>query len=96
MGNSWRIGINPREKNKLITTGPFARVRHPLYAFQIVMLIGAFLLLPTLISAAIVALHFVCVLIKAGDEEAHLEKLYGAEYRDYKRRSGSLLPILRF
>jgi protein-S-isoprenylcysteine O-methyltransferase Ste14 len=35
-------------------------------------------------------------LIKAGDEEAHLEKLYGAEYRDYKRRSGSLLPILRF
>jgi protein-S-isoprenylcysteine O-methyltransferase Ste14 len=96
MGSAWRIGINPQEKNKLVTTGPFALIRHPLYAFQIVMLIGAFLLIPTPFSIAIVALHFVCVLIKAGDEEKHLENVYGDEYRKYKRESGALFPKVNF
>jgi protein-S-isoprenylcysteine O-methyltransferase Ste14 len=95
MGSAWRIGISRQEKNKLVTTGPFARIRHPIYAFQIVMLMGAFLLLPTLISLAIVILHYVCVLIKSGDEEAHLEKLYDNEYRGYKARSGRLFPKMK-
>ena len=67
-------------------------MRHPIYSFQIVMLFGALLLLPTVLSAAILALHVVCVLAKAADEEAYMLTVHGQEYRDYVSRSGKLLP----
>jgi protein-S-isoprenylcysteine O-methyltransferase Ste14 len=56
------------------------------------MLAGAFLLLPTFLSLLILVIHFVCVLAKAADEESHLEKLFGQEYRDYSARTGRLFP----
>jgi protein-S-isoprenylcysteine O-methyltransferase Ste14 len=60
MGATWRIGINRREKNALVTRGPYSFVRHPIYSFQIVMLSGAMLLQPTVLSAAILGIHVLC------------------------------------
>ena len=95
MGNAWRIGINRREKNALITHGPYRFVRHPIYLFQVVMLAGAMLLLPALLSAAALALHLFCVYAKASDEESYLRTVHGQEYQDYLARSGRLLPKWR-
>jgi protein-S-isoprenylcysteine O-methyltransferase Ste14 len=92
MGSSWRLGVDPHEKNKLVTSGPFSAVRHPIYVFQMIMLIGVFLLLPTALSLAILIIHFVCVMIKTHDEEAYLETIYGNDYRNYKARTGRLFP----
>jgi len=92
MGDAWRIGVNEKEKNALITLGPYRSIRHPIYAFQIMMLIGAFLLLPTILSLAILLFHFVCVLIKAADEEAYLLTVHGDSYKDYLSRTGRLFP----
>jgi protein-S-isoprenylcysteine O-methyltransferase Ste14 len=94
MGDSWRIGVNKSEKNALVTLGPYRSVRHPIYLFQIVMLAGALLLLPTVLSAAILLLHVVCVYIKATDEEAYLLGLHGPNYENYLKRTGRLLPKL--
>lgn len=94
MGSSWRLGVDPNERNKLITTGPFHTIRHPIYVFQILMLAGVFLLLPTLVSLAMLTIHFICVLIKTHDEETYLESIYGEEYRNYKARTGRLFPRL--
>jgi protein-S-isoprenylcysteine O-methyltransferase Ste14 len=92
MGNAWRIGINAKEKTALVRRGPFRHVRHPIYLFQIVMLAGAALLLPNAVSCFILALHCVCVLFKAADEEKYLATVYGAAYRDYTSVTGLLLP----
>jgi protein-S-isoprenylcysteine O-methyltransferase Ste14 len=92
MGNAWRIGINRKEKNELVTAGPYRWIRHPIYAFQTVMLLGAVLLLPTICSVALVVLHLVFVLIKAKDEEAYLLTVHGETYRDFMARTGRLLP----
>jgi protein-S-isoprenylcysteine O-methyltransferase Ste14 len=94
MGNSWRIGINAKEKTALVSGGPYRWVRHPIYLLQIVMLAGAALLLPTPISFATLATHYICVRLKAGDEERFLNKLHGAVYRDYMARTGGLFPKL--
>jgi len=94
MGDSWRIGVNKKEKNALITLGPYRAIRHPIYAFQIVMLAGAFLLLPTALSAGIFVFHLICVLIKAADEEAYLLSIHGEAYRTYLSRTGRLTPRL--
>lgn len=94
MGNAWRIGINPGEKNFLVTGGPYRTVRHPIYLFQIVMLAGVVLLLPTLCSLLILVIHLVCVFIKACDEESYLRGVHGKDYEDYLARTGRLLPKL--
>jgi protein-S-isoprenylcysteine O-methyltransferase Ste14 len=95
LGDSWRIGIDRKEKNVLVTCGPYSRVRHPIYLFQFVMLVGATILLPTLLALAILAIHLPCVLTKAADEEGYLLGLHGEAYRAYLARTGRLLPTLR-
>ena len=63
------MGINRTEKTLLVTCGPFQWVRHPIYLFQVVMLAGTGLLLPTPISLSILVIHMVCLVVKASDEE---------------------------
>lgn len=92
MGNAWRIGINRQEKNQLVTAGPYRWIRHPIYAFQTMMLLGAVLLLPTICSVAIIFLHLSFVLIKAKDEEAYLLTVHGEAYREFMAKTGRLLP----
>ena len=94
MGSAWRIGVNEQEKNALVTTGPFARVRHPIYALQVVMLAGAVLLLPTVCSLVLLAFHLFCVWLKAADEEAYLIAMHGEKYREHIARTGRLFPKL--
>lgn len=92
MGDAWRIGVNRKEKTSLVSLGPYRFVRHPIYFFQIVMLVGALLLLPTALSVFILGLHLVCALIKAADEEAYLIGVHGDGYRRYMERTGGLIP----
>jgi protein-S-isoprenylcysteine O-methyltransferase Ste14 len=95
MGDTWRIGIDTRETTRLVRSGPYRWVRHPIYSFQVVILMGAALLLPTPISLGILALHYICVRIKAADEERYLVGVHNEAYHDYLRRTGRLLPRLR-
>jgi protein-S-isoprenylcysteine O-methyltransferase Ste14 len=67
-------------------------VRHPIYLFQIVMLAGAAVLLPTPISFSVLAIHYVCAQFKAVDEERYLLTVHGDAYRDYQSRTGRLFP----
>jgi protein-S-isoprenylcysteine O-methyltransferase Ste14 len=92
LGDNWRIGINRKEKTALITNGPYKFVRHPIYLFQIIILIGMVFLLPTTFSFIILLIHIACVVMKALDEEAYLKNIHGHEYRTYLSRTGMLLP----
>lgn len=92
MGDLWRIGIDHSKKVALVSSGPYRYIRHPIYSFQMVMLIGAFWLLPAVFSLALVFVHLICVLFKAADEEEYLLKTLGDEYRQYLARTGRLFP----
>jgi protein-S-isoprenylcysteine O-methyltransferase Ste14 len=94
MGDTWRIGVNRDEQNALVTRGPYARVRHPIYLFQIVMLAGVLCLLPTFVSLALLVIHSLCALTKALDEEAHQLRVHGAAYAEYVARTGRFFPKL--
>jgi protein-S-isoprenylcysteine O-methyltransferase Ste14 len=92
MGDLWRIGIDHTKKVALVSSGPYRYIRHPIYSFQMVMLIGAFWLLPAGFSLALVFVHLICVRVKAADEEAYLLTTLGDEYRQYVARTGRLFP----
>jgi protein-S-isoprenylcysteine O-methyltransferase Ste14 len=92
LGDNWRIGINRKETTALITNGPYKFVRHPIYFFQIMILIGIVFLLPTPFSFMILLIHIACVVMKALDEEAYLKNIHGHEYLTYLTQTGMLLP----
>jgi protein-S-isoprenylcysteine O-methyltransferase Ste14 len=94
MGEHWRMGIDRSKRTTLATKGPYRYIRHPIYFFQIVMLLGLVLLLPTLLSLIAIFVHVVCVRIKIADEEAFLLSTLGKEYSGYQARTGKLLPKL--
>ena len=94
MGDTWRMGINQDEKTRLVTVGPYNRIRHPIYIFQTVILLGVAVLLPALLAFLIIPVHLVCVWIKARDEESHLVTVHGQTSLDYCARTGRLLPKL--
>ena len=92
MGETWRMGVDRNERTRLVTRGPYRVVRHPIYALQVLMLIGVALLLPAPLAGLILAVHYLCAELKARDEEAYLLTVHGDEYRGYLARTGRLLP----
>ena len=95
LGDSWRLGVDGKAKTVLVHQGLYSYVRHPIYLFQIIILIGIALLLPTPFSLAILLIHFICISIMTRDEEAYLLKTHGSEYQEYYLKTGRFLPKLR-
>ena len=92
LGTAWRMGVSRREKTDLVKHGPYRYVRHPIYLFQVIMLLGVIFLLPTAFSITLLAVHLMCVILKSLDEEAYLLGVHGSEYRDYLSKTGRFLP----
>jgi protein-S-isoprenylcysteine O-methyltransferase Ste14 len=92
MGNAWRMGINRSEKPNLVESGPYGFVRHPIYTFQAMMVTAIVLLLPSPLALLALVVHWLCVNLKAADEEAFLRNLLGPEYESYCARTGRWFP----
>lgn len=93
MGKSWRIGVDPSERTELVTTGPFALVRNPIFAAMIPTALGLALMVPSVISiAAVVGLLIALELQIRVVEEPYLLEVQGEGYRDYASRTGRFLP----
>ena len=52
MGTSWRIGVDGSEKTELVTTGPFALARNPVFSAMIPGFLGLTLLVPNFAALA--------------------------------------------
>lgn len=95
MGGSWRIGVDPTEKTGLVTTGPFARVRNPIFTAMVLALAGVAVMTPNPASvAALVALVVGVELQVRFVEEPYLIATHGTPFRAYASVTGRFLPDL--
>jgi protein-S-isoprenylcysteine O-methyltransferase Ste14 len=92
MGSDWRMDVGVERKTELITDGLFARVRHPIYAFSILLMLCSVAIVPTEPMALIASVHIVLMNLKARNEERHLSAVHGDAYARYLRRTGRFLP----
>ena len=95
MGRNWRMAVAPGQKTELVTGGPFARVRHPIYALSMLLMLCTLAVVPTLPLLLIAAVHITLMLLKAHNEERFLKGVHGAAYADYCRRTGRFVPRRR-
>jgi protein-S-isoprenylcysteine O-methyltransferase Ste14 len=92
MGTSWRMGIDPNDKTQLVVTGPYARLRHPIYALSSLLMICTMLILPSPAMLAVGAVHLSLLQWEARREERYLITLHGPSYVHYSARTGRFLP----
>jgi protein-S-isoprenylcysteine O-methyltransferase Ste14 len=95
MGRNWRMAVSPGEKTELVTTGPFAHVRHPIYALSIGLMACSVVVVPTAPMLAVAAVHVTLMIVKARNEERFMAGVHGAAYADYCRRTGRFVPRWR-
>jgi protein-S-isoprenylcysteine O-methyltransferase Ste14 len=85
---SWRIGIDEKNKGELVTTGVFAVSRNPVFVFIDLYFLGTFLINGTLEFLVFVALAIVIIHYQIIQEETFLARAYGQAYQDYCARTG--------
>ncbi len=91
-----RAATRAYEAGRLVTTGLYATMRHPLYAAHI---------LGIMLGLAVAAASWLMLLVCLGtyaffrylipQEELYLEETFGDDYRMYKARTHALFPIPR-
>ena len=84
----------PVEGNRLVETGAYRLVRHPLYTAIMLAFAGWAIFTASLLHAALTALAYAFFSHKASKEEAWLTQIH-PEYPDYAARTGRFLPRLR-
>ncbi|MHA2116052.1 MAG: methyltransferase family protein [Candidatus Thorarchaeota archaeon] len=94
LGTHYSPALETKEEQKLITSGPYGRVRHPLYSAHNLFNLGMIFLTANipLIFFAIIGVPIVYVRIR--DEERMMVEKFGREYEEYKMRTGRIFPKL--
>jgi protein-S-isoprenylcysteine O-methyltransferase Ste14 len=85
-GKSFRVGIDTRRPDKLVTNGIFAHSRNPIYVAFALILIGQFLIFSNWILLIYVGAATGLFHRQVLREEGYLQKYYGQEYTDYRNR----------
>lgn len=83
MSNSWRIGIDEKNKTDLVTAGVFALSRNPIFLGMLCTLLGLFLVIPNAITFCVLITGIISVQVQVRLEEEFLTRLHGQDYVDY-------------
>ncbi len=94
LGENYSQDIAIKKNHQLVTAGPFKIVRHPQYLSQFLMdLGGAFATLSFILAPlALILLPF--LFIRASFEDKLLEKHFGEDFRNFKKKTGLFVPFI--
>jgi protein-S-isoprenylcysteine O-methyltransferase Ste14 len=92
LGEFWSGRVTLKEDHQLIRTGPYARLRHPIYSGLDLAVIGGALVIGRWRCVLGVALVILGFALKAKREERLLSAQFGAAFGEHKKHTGFLLP----
>jgi len=92
LGRYWSGMVTLKEGHRLIRTGPYRFVRHPLYTGFIAAVLGSTLAAGTGDALAGFVVILIAYLIKLRREEALLTREFGDEYLRFKKEVPALVP----
>ncbi|MGY5810572.1 protein-S-isoprenylcysteine O-methyltransferase [Rhizobium sp. LEGMi198b] len=95
LGKNWSITLEIREKHKLVCSGPYALVRHPMYTSFLLMGLGqAFLLSNWVVGLAGLLGFAILYFLRVDKEERMMLQHFGPDYRAYMDRTKRIIPYL--
>ena len=93
LGKQWALHARLVEGHELITSGPYAHVRHPIYSAMGLMTIGTGLVASTWKHLALaMPLYLAGTALRTRFEERLLREAFGERFEAYRKRVGWLWP----
>jgi protein-S-isoprenylcysteine O-methyltransferase Ste14 len=94
LGTLWSASVTRKDDHRVIDTGPYGIVRHPIYTGILTTLYAVTLAFPGPLDIAGAAVMTIGFVIKARLEERFLAQELGADaYEGYRRRVPMLVPF---
>src|SRR6266700_1743527 len=94
IGRNWSGHVTIKEQHELIQNGPYAIVRHPIYAGILLAILGTALVPGEVRAFLALPVAAIGWTFKLRTEESFMTQQFGAAYVDYKRRVKALLPFV--
>ena len=95
LGRNWSLVARMRSDHELIRTGPYARVRHPIYLGMLLFLLALAVALGHWVQLLVaLPVFFIGTAIRTRLEDGLLEQSFGDSFRDYRRSTPALIPRL--
>jgi protein-S-isoprenylcysteine O-methyltransferase Ste14 len=93
LAKNWGMPMTLKEKPELVTTGPYAYVRHPIYLGMIIAMVGTTIVINIFwfIPLIIISAYFVYSL---KIEEKNMLQQFPKEYKEYKKQTKALIPFI--
>ncbi len=85
-GSSFRVGVDIKRPDKLVTTGMFSISRNPLYLAFLALFLGLLIIFPSLWFTLVLIAAFLVLNRQISVEEHFLRTHYGQAYHLYCRR----------
>lgn len=95
LDSQWSIALELQEDHKLITSGPYKRIRHPMYLGIFLYTIGLILISADLLVFLFFGFSIWVNYRRIPEEEQMMIDEFGEEYLEYMKHSGKLVPPLR-
>ena len=90
--DNWSSQIETKQKQTLITTGVYSRVAHPMYSSFILIGVGGLLVSANAIVGFLGLLVVAIVVARFPGEERMLERRFGDDYVQYRKKTGTFSP----
>jgi protein-S-isoprenylcysteine O-methyltransferase Ste14 len=94
LGRNWSGSVTIKQDHELITNGPYAIVRHPIYTGLLLAFVGSAIVLGDWRGILAVALVFLALWRKLRLEERWLRDQFGESFQVYRRRVAALVPFV--
>ncbi|AUX76522.1 MULTISPECIES: protein-S-isoprenylcysteine O-methyltransferase [Sinorhizobium] len=95
LGRNWSITLEIRDRHELISGGPYALVRHPMYTSFMLMGVGqAFLLANWVMGVAGLVGFAILFILRVDEEERMMLETFGPQYRAYMEKTKRIIPYL--
>ncbi len=93
LGRNWGMPMTQKDDPELVTTGPYHRIRHPIYAGIVLAMIGTTIAVSLywLVAAVVVGAYF---LYSAVMEERLMAREFPDSYPQYKQSTRMLIPFI--
>ena len=96
LGRQFRVHAGLYEDHELVRTGPYAIVRHPIYASVLALLLATIVLLTEWPLALVsLAVFVVGTEIRVRSEDRLLASRFGEQFAEYKKRTPAYVPFVR-
>ena len=92
LGRNWSGMVTVKEDHTLITRGPYAWVRHPIYTGILLALLGTAVTLGTVLNMVVVPVAGFALWLKLRTEEKFMFETFGEQYTAYRQHVKALIP----